>query len=456
MRRIVLLSLAALLACKGGDGATGAQGSTGAVGATGPAGSMGPQGPPGPAGAPGARGMSWRGSWSPLDTYFVDDAVEYGGSAYMAVAISTGTAPPSSTWQLLAARGADGAPGPAGPKGLNWMGAWSPAVSYSAEDVVQLNGSSWVAVAPPILALPPPDARWELLAAAGAVGPAGMDGAQGPAGPTGAQGPVGPAGPMGPAGPQGIPGGQGAAGQSVTSVVLPVGDPNCPYGGTQFSTASGLGYACSGYQGNSGGGTLTSCSSGQANLAVDPDNCGTCGHVCDSKMCVGGQCEIVMFLTSVKYAGSALGGVAGADAKCQYHAGLAGLHNTYKAWIADGAATAPVSRLNRPTLPFVRVNGAIVANSWSDLLGGSLINSFSDEAGGSYSEVLVSSVPYVSVAFWSGTSSGFATSATCSGWTPQGGSGFAGRIYFGAPAVLQDGSAQVPCGYALSLLCLEQ
>jgi hypothetical protein len=53
-------------------------------------------------------------------------------------------------------------------------------------------------------------------------------------------------------GADGSPGAPGAAGQSVVSVSLDVGDANCLYGGTQFTSASGVDYACNGAPGPQG------------------------------------------------------------------------------------------------------------------------------------------------------------------------------------------------------------
>jgi hypothetical protein len=71
---------------------------------------VGVQGPPGPA---GPKGLTWRGAYDPGASYVVDDAVEYAGSAYIAIANNSGTPPPSAAWSLLAAKGDVGDPGPA-------------------------------------------------------------------------------------------------------------------------------------------------------------------------------------------------------------------------------------------------------------------------------------------------------------------------------------------------------
>src|SRR5437879_373208 len=87
---------------------------------------------------------------------------------------------------------------------------------------------------------------------AGTNGANGKDGGVGPAGPAGKDGGVGPAGPagkdggVGPTGPAGRDGTNGTNGVSVTSTALPIGDPNCPNGGSSFASASGTTYGCNG------------------------------------------------------------------------------------------------------------------------------------------------------------------------------------------------------------------
>jgi hypothetical protein len=72
---------------------------------------------------------------------------------------------------------------------------------------------------------------------------------------TGPQGPPGPKGDTGARGLQGPPGANGTNGTngtSVTSAALSTGDPNCPNGGSQFTAANGVTFACSGAQGAKG------------------------------------------------------------------------------------------------------------------------------------------------------------------------------------------------------------
>lgn len=80
----------------------------------------------------------------------------------------------------------------------------------------------------------------------------------------------------------------------------------------------------------------------------------------------------LLFLSSATYTGN-LGGLAGADAKCQSLANatpaLGG--KTFKAWLSNSVISAR-DRLTHATVPYKLVGGATVANNWSDLVDGTL------------------------------------------------------------------------------------
>jgi len=110
----------------------------------------------------GKNYMYWQGDWAVDTPYKVGDAVQIDGSSYVCTTPHTSSViespPNASYWNLIAAKGADGAQGTAG-----------------------------------------------------------ADGAQGPTGATGVQGPTGAVGAQGPAGPQGDQGIQGVQGQQGTA-----------------------------------------------------------------------------------------------------------------------------------------------------------------------------------------------------------------------------------------------
>lgn len=96
---------------------------------------------------------------------------------------------------------------------LSWMGDWQTSLVYAVNDLVQFQGSTYVAAQATSGTEDPTDAAfWSLIAAEGAVGPTGPQGPQGLQGVVGPQGLQGNQGDIGPQGPQGIDGPQGPVG----------------------------------------------------------------------------------------------------------------------------------------------------------------------------------------------------------------------------------------------------
>lgn len=79
-----------------------------------------------------------------------------------------------------------------------------------------------------------------------------------------------------------------------------------------------------------------------------------------------------VFVTSITYKGN-LGGMPGADTKCQERANVAGLGGSWKAWLSD-SVTSATSRLNHSTKPYKLLDGTTIANNWDDLIDGSLFS----------------------------------------------------------------------------------
>ncbi|MFT4038312.1 MAG: hypothetical protein QM692_09050 [Thermomicrobiales bacterium] len=124
---------------------------------------------------------------------------------------------------------------------------------------------------------------------------------------------------------------------------------------------------------------------------VLPDGAACVGGVCEGGVCVspavcgaGGPCTV--FLSSEKVQGN-LGGLSGADAKCQSLASAAGLPGSYKAWLSDDTSS-PSSRFFRSSGPYVLIDGTVVANSWADLADGTplLATIKVTETGGDYGD----------------------------------------------------------------------
>jgi hypothetical protein len=108
-----------------------------------------------------------------------------------------------------------------------------------------------------------------------------------------------------------------------------------------------------------------------------------CGGSCAPCSCqTRGQCK--MFVTGTTTSGN-INGLAGADNLCQQRAAIAGLVGTYQAWLCDGV-TSPATRSFHATVPYRRTDGALIANSWTDLTDGSIANPINrSESGGDLS-----------------------------------------------------------------------
>jgi hypothetical protein len=85
----------------------------------------------------------------------------------------------------------------------------------------------------------------------------------------------------------------------------------------------------------------------------------------------GGLTARIIFVTSVLYDGN-LGGLAGADAKCQGLASAAKLPGMYKAWLSDSQWSAS-ARMTHPNVPYVLVDKTVVAGSWFGLTSGNAL-----------------------------------------------------------------------------------
>ena len=96
------------------------------------------------------------------------------------------------------------------------------------------------------------------------------------------------------------------------------------------------------------------------------------GNLSDNDDC-SSECKKLtrtIFVTSVLYTGN-LGGLAGADLKCQTLAEDAGLPGVFYAWLSDGAI-APSNRFIKSGVPYVLSTGIVVAKNWTDLIDGTL------------------------------------------------------------------------------------
>jgi hypothetical protein len=218
---------------------------------------------------------------------------------------------------------------------------------------------------------------------------------------------AGPVGPQGPAGPQGIQGIQGVPG--------PQGPAGSNAGVTLATVCATLGYF-----------ETASC---QANLSPK-----------------------VVFVTAATFSGN-LGGLAGADQKCQLEAKHAGLNGTYRAWLS-GSESPVGRRLTHSVSPYYLPNDAhtLVANNFGDLILNNLHAAINVKADGT-------AAPATPGAAWTGTNAdGSASTATCGSWTTddqnQTTRGFIGL--YGETGPQWSSEVTALCPSPLRLYCFQQ
>lgn len=183
------------------------------------------------------------------------------------------------------------------------------------------------------------------------------------------------------------------------------------------------------------------------------------GYVCDggSAVCTYGACmeHTLMkrvFVTSATYKGD-LGGVAGADQKCQDAATTAGLSGTFKAWISDSTSSVN-DRFTRQDALYYMMNGSTlvsVAFNWADLTDGSILSPIRyDENGTSVGSSRV----------WTSTTTSGSLRTDpaerhCANWTLTASSAWYGVTYGGSWTEGSTSSYE-SCNDLLHLYCFEQ
>ncbi len=121
--------------------------------------------------------------------------------------------------------------------------------------------------------------------------------------------------------------------------------------------------------------------------------------------------ERTVFVTSATFKGN-LGGLAGADAKCQAEAdGPASVvpAGTYLAWLSDGT-DSPDTRFTKSSHPYLLPDGAKIAEDFADLTDGSILHPINIDPTGK---------PFGKQLFWAGTNPDGTTGQsflTCAGW----------------------------------------
>ncbi len=162
------------------------------------------------------------------------------------------------------------------------------------------------------------------------------------------------------------------------------------------------------------------------------------------------DCERVVFVTSTMVSGN-LGGVAGADAKCQALADVSSNSRvkgrTFLAWVST-AATSPAARFVHGTKAYLRVDGAVVADTWNELLSGALRSGIALDENGKARDGQA----------WTGTRSdnGQLSTSSCTDWTSSSliAKGVTGNV--GGNGNGWSSSTETVCVNAAQLYCFEK
>jgi hypothetical protein len=175
----------------------------------------------------------------------------------------------------------------------------------------------------------------------------------------------------------------------------------------------------------------------EVNLTFDAKNCGGCNMPCGNMMtCNSGVCGAPpkvkrIFVSSMQYTGN-LGGLTGADAKCQGLADAVALGGSYKAWLSDDMGNSPSTRFNRATVNYVLVDGTtVVAAGWTGLASGTLQHAINlNEKGGPPPLGNTNCAGGGFLTVWTSTmanGTAFGNNDSCAGWTGGNGGSEWGR-----------------------------
>jgi hypothetical protein len=167
---------------------------------------------------------------------------------------------------------------------------------------------------------------------------------------------------------------------------------------------------------------------------------GTCTDTSSSKH---------VFVSNEEFDGNLSGieSYRGGDDTCQSLAHAAGQAGAYRAWLSD-AATSPSKRFTHASIPYVLVNGTVIANDWADLTDGTLAAPIDVTESGA------TTGPPGNAIAWTGTNSdGSAASSNCAGWTSNaasdpglvGAPGFTSSFWSSALAGACNSSARLYC-----------
>lgn len=120
-----------------------------------------------------ATATGHKGSYNASTAYIPNNIVDYNGSSYMNILVSTGVIPTDTTkWKPVAFKGDQGIQGIQGVKGdsVVWKGVYSASTAYVARDVVHYNGTAYINKLASTGNLPTNTGYWDIFASKGVDG----------------------------------------------------------------------------------------------------------------------------------------------------------------------------------------------------------------------------------------------------------------------------------------------
>lgn len=158
------------------------------------------------------------------------------------------------------------------------------------------------------------------------------------------------------------------------------------------------------------------CGNGQLNLGEQCDD----GNLVDDDGC-DGFCKLsafIVFASSQQYTGN-LGGLAGADAKCNALAAEAKLPGSYKAWLSVKDSSAS-QRLFHSDKPYIRTDGVEIASDWKGLVSGGLLAPLNHDEKNMVVGFGANTCDKSDSLVWTATDAlGNAQDSTCNAWLTQ-------------------------------------
>jgi hypothetical protein len=161
----------------------------------------------------------------------------------------------------------------------------------------------------------------------------------------------------------------------------------------------------------------------------------------------------VVFVTSHGFTG-AMGGLAGADQRCQSTADEGGLPGVFMAWLSDSTGS-PATRMSQRGGPFRLTDGTAIAADWADLTDGSLAAPVDrDELGNLSMGTFVCQGGEV----WTNTTASGVTRASdaCSDWSTAAGTSSSGNVGFADAKWTESECGSITCRSALPIYCVQQ